>query len=151
MDAIAAPASWPEIAARLALAVAFGAVVGLDRELRRKPAGLRTHALIAMGAALVMIVGLMLRDSTADASAPSRVLQGLLAGIGFLGGGVIIRRQDPKGVHNLTTAASMWLVAGIGVSVGLGLWRTAATASVLSVVVLVIGAWVDRALGSKDV
>jgi putative Mg2+ transporter-C (MgtC) family protein len=151
MDTVTVPASWSDLAIRLALAVAFGAIVGLDRELRRKPAGLRTHALIAMGAALVMMASLLVRGETADASAPSRVLQGLLAGIGFLGGGVIIRRQDPKGVHNLTTAASMWLVAGIGVCTGLGLWRTAATAVALSVVVLVAGAWVDTALGSRDV
>ncbi len=143
MDSVSAPATLLHVVSRLALAAGLGAAVGLNRELQEKPAGLRTHALVGLGAALMALVGVSL---TGDATAPGRVLQGIVAGIGFIGGGAILRRGDPKGVHGLTTAASIWVVAGVGIAAGIGMWRSAAAAVVLALLVLIVGEPIDRRL-----
>ena len=142
MDAVVVPGSFLEILGRLLLATLFGALIGLNREREGKPAGLRTHALVALGAAMLTIVGLLLQGS--DVSAPGRVLQGIVAGVGFIGAGVILHRQDARGVHGLTTAAAIWIVSAIGVATGAGLWRTAASAVGLAFVLLVVGERIDR-------
>jgi putative Mg2+ transporter-C (MgtC) family protein len=103
---------------------------------------LRTHSLVALGAATLTLVGLLLQD--ADSGAPSRVLQGIVAGVGFIGAGVILHRHDGSGVEGLTTAAAIWVVAALGVAAGAGLWRTAASAVVVALVLLVVGETVDR-------
>src|SRR5215510_3493509 len=118
MDAVVVPGSFPDIFWRLLLATIFGAVIGLNREREGKPAGLRTHALVALGAATFTLVGLLLQSS--DAAAPGRVLQGIVAGVGFIGAGVILHRQDARGVEGLTTAAAIWIAATIGVAAGAG-------------------------------
>jgi putative Mg2+ transporter-C (MgtC) family protein len=148
MDVVTIPATWAVLVLRLILATALGAAVGLNRELRLKPAGLRTHALVALGAALLTMIGLALTDvnGTKDPSATSRVLQGIVVGVGFIGGGVILRRDDPMGVLGLSTAASIWIVAATGVAVGCGLWRAAVATVLLVLIVLVMGAPIDRAL-----
>ena len=142
MDAISVPQSTWEIAGRLAIAALFGAAIGINREWQGKPAGLRTHALVALGGALFTVVGLLLGPG--DESAASRILQGVTAGIGFIGAGVIIRRPEIPDVQGLTTAAAIWIVSGIGVAVGAGLWRTSAIALGLGLLVLVVGETVDR-------
>ena len=142
MDAVAVPASFAELAGRLLLATLFGALVGLNRERQGKPAGLRTHALVALGGAQMATLALLFGQH--DISAPSRVLQGVLAGVGFIGAGVILHRGDAQGVHGLTTAAAIWVVAAIGVAAGAGLWRTSATGLVLTLLVLAAGERVDR-------
>jgi putative Mg2+ transporter-C (MgtC) family protein len=142
MDSISVPQSMLEIFGRLALAVLFGAGIGINRERMGKPAGLRTHALGALGGALFTIVGLIL--SVGDPSAPSRVLQGITAGIGFIGAGVIMRRPEENDVHGLTTAAAIWVVAAIGVAVGAGLWRTGLIVLALALFILVVGEVIDR-------
>jgi putative Mg2+ transporter-C (MgtC) family protein len=142
MDVVALPASFAELAGRLLLATIFGALVGLNRERQGKPAGLRTHALVALGGAQMAIVALFFGQH--DVSAPSRVLQGVLAGVGFIGAGVILHRSDAQGVQGLTTAAAIWVVAAIGVAAGAGLWRTAASALALTLLVLTAGERIDR-------
>ena len=142
MDAVAVPASFLEILGRLLLATLFGALIGLNREREGKPAGLRTHALVALGSAMLTIVGLLLQGS--DVSAPGRVLQGIVAGVGFIGAGVILHRQDTRGVEGLTTAAAIWIVAAIGVATGAGLWRTAASVVGIALALLVVGERLDR-------
>jgi putative Mg2+ transporter-C (MgtC) family protein len=144
MDPVNVPADTMALAGRLALATLLGAAVGVDREIALKPAGLRTHALVSLGAALITIVGLQLGQS-GDNAAPSRIIQGLVAGIGFIGGGVILHREGGA-VHGLTTAASIWIAAGTGVAVGTGLWRGAVAAVVLSLVVLTLRRPVDNAV-----
>lgn len=148
MDAITLPTSLLVALARLALATLLGAIVGANRELQQKPAGLRTHALVALGAALAALTGLHLTAPAelGDTAAVSRVLQGIVAGVGFIGAGVILHRNDPKGVHGLTTAASIWVVASVGVAAGLGLWRIAVAAVVLALLVFTVGGPADRAL-----
>jgi putative Mg2+ transporter-C (MgtC) family protein len=142
MDAVAVPGTFVDVLGRLLLATLFGALIGLNREREGKPAGLRTHALVAVGSAALMMVGLLLQGD--DSGAPGRVLQGIVAGVGFIGAGTILHRGDAQGVHGLTTAAAIWVVAAIGVAAGAGLWRLAAAALGVSLVLLILGETVDR-------
>jgi putative Mg2+ transporter-C (MgtC) family protein len=146
MDPASFPADTLALAARLALATLLGAALGVNREISLKPAGLRTHALVSLGAALVTIVGLQLGQAGGDVAAPGRIIQGLVAGIGFIGGGVILHRRDAQAVHGLTTAASIWIASGTGVAVATGLWRAALAAVILSLIVLSLGRTLDNAL-----
>ena len=142
MDAVSVPQSTWETIGRLVLATVLGAAVGVNRERQGKPAGLRTHALVSLGGALFTIVGMMLTPS--DASATSRILQGITAGIGFIGAGVIMRRPEVQDVQGLTTAAAIWLAAAVGVAVGVGLWQTSVAAVALTLLVLGLGERLDR-------
>ena len=146
MDPVIVPADTVGLAGRRARATARGGAQGANREISMKPAGLRTHALVSLGTALVTMVGLQLAQSGGDAAAASRIIQGLVAGIGFIGGGAILHRHDVRSVHGLTTAASIWIASGTGVAVGIGLWRAALAAVTLSLIVLTIGGRIDNAL-----
>ena len=153
MDVISVPASTTALILRLALATALGAAVGVNREMRLKPAGLRTHALVALGSALLAFIGLAMVPTfgpgnriIVDMNAMSRILQGVVAGVGFIGGGVILRQDDNRGVHGLSTAASIWVVAAIGIATGLGLWRAAVTSVILALAILALGTPLDRKL-----
>src|SRR5690349_2954246 len=129
-----------EIAVRLGAALMLGSAVGLNRDLHGKPAGVRTHALVSLGLAVAVIISLGLPGEvkSMDPHAISRVLQGILTGIGFLGAGVILR--NPTGhVTGLTTAATVWLCAVLGVTCGLGYWSVLVIAAGLSVLVLALG------------
>jgi putative Mg2+ transporter-C (MgtC) family protein len=109
---------YGSMALRLALALFVGVVLGLNRWLHHKSAGIRTHSLVAIGSATaVMIISNFVQE---DAQAISRVLQGLITGLGFLGAGVIIHEQRSQRVHGLTTAASLWACAIIGAAFGAG-------------------------------
>ena len=142
MDGISVPQSTPEIIGRLVMAALFGAAIGINRERQGKPAGLRTHALVSLGGALFTIIALLL--SPGDPSATARILQGVTAGIGFIGAGVIMRRPEIQDVQGLTTAAAIWIVSAIGVAVGAGLWRTSLIALALALFILIVGEAVDR-------
>jgi len=131
------PADAYEVVIRLSVAAFIGGCIGLDREVRRKPAGMRTHALVSLGAALVMLVAV--RFPGADhLSAVTRVIQGIIAGVGFLGAGTILK-SDHAMVHGLTTAASIWLVASLGIACGIGQWIAALVALALALVILILG------------
>ena len=109
---------YGNIILRLAMALLVGVVLGLNRWLHHKSAGIRTHSLVAIGSATaVMLISNFVQD---DAQSISRVLQGLITGLGFLGAGVIIHEQRSKRVHGLTTAASLWACALIGAAFGAG-------------------------------
>jgi len=128
-----------EVAMRLDAAAILGSVLGLNRLLHGKPAGMRTHGLVSLGAAVAAILSLGIPDETksVDINAISRVLQGILTGIGFLGAGVILR--DPTGhVAGLTTAATIWLCALLGIACGLGYWSVVGIAVVLTVLLLAL-------------
>jgi putative Mg2+ transporter-C (MgtC) family protein len=142
MDVISSPQSIWEVILRLGIAVLFGAAVGANREWQEKPAGLRTHALVGLGGALFTLIGLLLSEH--DPSATSRILQGITAGLGFIGGGVILRRPELRDVQGLTTAATIWLVSAVGVAAGAGMWRTSAVALGFTLLVLVLGEKVDE-------
>jgi len=127
---------------RLGAATAIGAALGLDREVRGKAAGLRTHALVSLGSALVVVTAIQIVDG--DRAAVTRVIQGIIAGIGFLGGGAILHARDSDDVRGLTTAASIWLVAGLGMACGGGEWVACLTTLALGVAVLVLGSPLER-------
>ena len=121
------------IVLRLSVAAILGGALGFEREQKGKSAGLRTHMLVAIGAALFVLIPQQAGVSDADLS---RVLQGLVAGVGFLGAGTIIKgsgEEEPKG---LTTAAGIWLTAAIGVAAGMGRESTAVLSTVLALVIL---------------
>jgi putative Mg2+ transporter-C (MgtC) family protein len=124
---------FTRIAVRLLLAAILGGVLGYEREHRHKRAGLRTHMLVAVGAALFVIVPVQAKMS---GEAVSRVLQGLVVGIGFLGAGTILHLHDRQDIKGLTTAANIWLTAAIGVCVGVGLGATAVLSTALALVIL---------------
>lgn len=105
------------IALRLLVATLLGAVIGWQRERTHKPAGLRTHMLVALGCAVLVVA---CDHSAMDADGMSRVIQGIVTGIGFIGAGTILKRPEQGEVHGLTTAASVWLTAAAGVTAGLG-------------------------------
>jgi len=117
---------------RILLAVALGAVIGYQREREGKPAGLRTHTLICLGASLFTVASLYGFGITSD---PSRVAAGIVAGIGFLGAGAIMHREGGI-VEGLTTAATIWAVAAIGLAAGAGLYVVSAVATAVILGVL---------------
>lgn len=151
MEMVSIPESSLMAVLRLVLAAFLGAAVGVNRELRGKPAGLRTHALVGLGAALLTLIGLSLTtpNDVEGFGAASRVLQGLIAGVGFIGGGVILRREESKEVHGLSTAASIWIVSAIGVAAGCGLWLTSAATAALALGILALGEPLDKLLRSR--
>ena len=138
------------IAARLTLSVLVGGVIGLHRDLHRKPAGVRTHALVSLGTALMVIVVMPPGgDLTHRYDALSRVIQGVLTGIGFLGAGVILRNPDMRQVRGLTTAATVWLTALLGVACGIGAYGPVGVAITLAAIVMLFGGRFERALRTR--
>ena len=129
------PTQLVRVTLRLLTAMLVGAVVGLQRQQVGSPAGLRTHMLVAMGGALFVLVPLEVGMAWSEVS---RVMQGLTAGIGFLGGGTIVKWSGEREVHGLTTAAGIWMMAAIGVAAGLGRWSTAVLGAILTWIVLAI-------------
>lgn len=130
---------WTEILLRLFLAALFGAVIGLERERRDWAAGLRTHMLVSMGSALIMLVSSFgFQDIVGSSYAeldPSRVAAQIVSGIGFIGAGAILLRK-PGTVMGLTTASGIWTVAGIGMATGGGMYFAASIATVLAFLIL---------------
>ncbi len=119
---------------RLLMAAALGAVIGYQRERAQKPAGLRTHILICLGSALFTVVSIYGFSQMAD---PSRVAAAVVVGIGFVGAGAIIRSGEGY-LSGLTTAASIWAVAAIGLATGAGLYVVSAVATILILIALVL-------------
>ncbi len=132
---------YQEITYRLLSAVLIGCAIGLDRNLRGKPSGMKTLGLVAMGASLVTMASLDFdfRPAAHDGAAISRVIQGIITGIGFLGAGVIVHERSTERVRGLTTAASIWVTASIGIVCGLGMWQVAAIATVIVLVLFILG------------
>lgn len=140
------PLPLADSALRLGAATLVGALIGLNRDLRHKPAGLRTHGLVALGACLVTVLGVQLAADGGDTADISRIVQGVITGIGFLGAGVILHRDDTKGVHGLTTAAAIWMVAVLGMAIGVGLWQESLLAALLILAVLQFGGPIEAAI-----
>ena len=118
---------------RLVTAMILGAVIGAQREAIGKPAGLRTHMLVAMGGALFVLAPL---QSGMDLDGMSRVIQGIITGIGFIGGGAILKLQEQRAIEGLTTAAGIWLTAAVGIAAGLGRWGLAVAGTILAWITL---------------
>ena len=120
---------------RILAAAGMGAVIGYEREKSRKPAGLRTHILIAVGAALFTVASVYGFGPTGDIS---RVAAGVVAGIGFIGAGAIIHRGGGDIVEGLTTAATIWAVAAVGLAAGAGLYPVAGAATGITLAILLL-------------
>lgn len=135
------------VGVRLTLASVFGAIIGLQRERSRKPAGVRTHILVAAGSALFVLGAL---EFGMDGDPLSRVIQGLVTGIGFIGAGAILKLQEEREIEGLTTAAGIWMTAGIGLVVGMGRFGLAFVAVFLTWFVLAVvkkaERWINRDL-----
>jgi len=125
---------------KLLISLVLGALIGLERELRGSPAGLRTITLVTLGSTLFTIASLGFVGATADVS---RIAAQIVVGIGFIGGGVIFQIKDH--VHGLTTAASLWVAAAIGIMIGIGEYQTATFTTVLALLVLWFGAFEKKA------
>src|ERR1700694_2685352 len=138
--------SW-WIVSRLAAALLAGAILGINRDLHRKSAGLRTMALVSMGSALAVMVALLMTHGSGGGA--SRVIQGLVTGVGFLGAGVIIHHEPRHRVQGLTTAASVWVAAGLGAACGAGLIGVALLSLLATMVNLVLGGRIERALEQR--
>ena len=129
------------ITLRLLVAAALGGLLGYERESKGKSAGVRTHMLVAIGAALFVLIPQHAGASTADLT---RVLQGLIAGVGFLGAGAIILGTKQVETQGLTTAAGIWVTAAIGVAAGMGRESTAVLSTLVALFVLSVVPWIVR-------
>lgn len=144
---------WLETVLRVLMAVVVGSLIGLDRELRNKPAGLRTHILISLAAALFTLITFELHqqftgeDGTKTAD-PVRIIEAVTAGVAFLAAGAII--QSRGNVHGLTTGANMWLAGALGVACGSGYYFIAMIGTVFALIVLVVLAKLERMFASKS-
>jgi putative Mg2+ transporter-C (MgtC) family protein len=134
---------WIDVAARLGGATLAGAVLGINRDLHHKPAGLRTHALVSLGSAVVVVTATSMTGG--DAAGVTRVIQGLVTGVGFIGAGVILHHDAERRVVGLTTAASIWVAAALGSASGAASWVVLALGLMLTLAVLVLGGPIERA------
>jgi putative Mg2+ transporter-C (MgtC) family protein len=123
--------NWPDVVSLLIAAV-LGGIIGLERELRGKPAGLRTNTLICLGSCVFTIIS----TSLSSGSDPGRIAAQIVTGIGFLGAGAII--HSGTGTHGLTTAAGIWIVASIGMACGAKMYPLAVVAAFLSLIILLL-------------
>jgi putative Mg2+ transporter-C (MgtC) family protein len=142
--------SWGEMLLRLGLAAFLGLLLGLDRELRGHDAGIRTHALVALSSAMIMVSSLILYAElrTEDyAPDPLRSIQGLSQAIGFIAAGMIFVRRST--VVNMTTAANIWIAAAIGIACGCGQYRVVTVGAVLAIVLLVLVRGLERYLPAE--
>jgi putative Mg2+ transporter-C (MgtC) family protein len=145
---------WSEIVLRLGAATLAGGLIGLNRDLHGKPIGLRTLGLVGLATAMVVVLPESFGNAEKAPDAISRIIQGILTGIGFLGAGVIVHRENRSRVQGLTSAACTWLTACVGIVCGAGQWRIVAVALGITFIVLIVGGkterWLHRALGGKE-
>ncbi len=145
---------WPEILLRLGVATLAGGAIGLNRDLHGKPIGLKTLGLVGLSTALVVVLAVQFAEPGKITDAASRIIQGILTGIGFLGAGVIVHQMDHTRVRGLTSAACTFFAACVGITCGAGQWRIVGTAVAMAFVLLIVGRhierWLHRALGGND-
>lgn len=144
---------WSEILLRLGVATLAGGAIGLNRDLHGKPIGLKTLALVSLATAMLLVL-VHSDEARLVSDAGSRVIQGIVTGIGFLGAGVIVHAGRHFRVRGLTSAACTWLAACIGMVCGLGQWRVVTIALIITFAVLTVGGrterWLHEKLGGKD-
>lgn len=145
--------AWDEIF-RLLAAAGAGIAIGVNREMQGKPLGMRTLALVALGSAIAALTAVDYRGLDHNPDALSRVvqgvLQGVLTGIGFIGAGVVLRNKESGTVEGLTTAASVWVTAAIGIACALAAWHLVIIGVVLTLVVLAGLGWIESKLFPGD-
>jgi len=141
---------FDDIALRLSAAALLGALIGINRDMQNKPIGARTLGLVGLGTATVAVSATQFPGMAENPDAASRVVQGIIqgvmTGISFIGAGVILRDAKARMVEGLTTAATVWVVAALGIACGLGAWRSVAVAVPVALVLLIVVPWVENAL-----
>jgi putative Mg2+ transporter-C (MgtC) family protein len=139
-----------QVIIRLVLSVLLGGLIGLERQLHRRNAGLRTHILVTLGSCLIMLTSLYVFDIYKNVASldPSRIAAGVITGIGFLGAGTIIRDRD--GIKGLTTAASLWVVSGIGLAVGCGFYIAGVFTALLALIALILLRKIESTMLGKE-
>ncbi len=140
------------IVIRLSISFVLGGLVGLERELYGRAAGLRTHIMVSIGSCLIMLTSLYVFDIYKSLTSvdPARIAAGVITGIGFLGAGTILRSGEGEGIRGLTTAASLWVVAAIGLAVGIGFYSAALfTTALVLIALLFLGRFEKKFLVSK--
>ena len=144
---------WLEIMTRLPAAALVGGGIGLNRHLHHKDVGLRTLSLVSCGAAGLVLASLHAAGTAPHVDAMSRVIQGIMTGVGFIGAGVIMRGQTDDKIDGLTTAAAVWITAALGALCGIGEWKIIIVLSAIVAIVLLTGGpierWCDIALRNK--
>jgi putative Mg2+ transporter-C (MgtC) family protein len=147
------PLAWDdaeltEAALRLVVATLAGMAIGLNRDIHNKPVGMRTLGLVSLGSALALLSATSFGKLEYDQDAVSRVIQGLLTGVGFIGAGVVLHDKTRMKIHGLTTAATVWVAAVLGITAGMGAWVITIAGSAVTLFLLVIGlkleAWLER-------
>lgn len=128
-----APISWQNIALRLGIALLAGAIIGLERETKSKPAGLRTNMLVSFGSALLVLVPIQIGAAQQNLDVLGRAISGVITGVGFIGGGTILRESRVKG---LTSAAATWVSAALGITAGCGLWILSLIGALITWIIL---------------
>ncbi|MCP3469225.1 MgtC/SapB family protein [Bradyrhizobium sp. CCGUVB1N3] len=145
---------WQEIVLRLGTATLAGCAIGLNRDLHGKPIGLKTLGIVGLSTATVVLLAVQFAEPGKISDAASRVIQGILTGIGFLGAGVIVHESRRFRVRGLTSAACTFLAACLGIACGAGEWPIVGTAFVLAFLILTVGNriehWLHRALGGRE-
>jgi putative Mg2+ transporter-C (MgtC) family protein len=145
---------WPEILLRLGVATLAGGLIGINRDLHSKPIGLKTLGLVGLATAMVVVLADPSADSAKITDAGSRIIQGILTGIGFLGAGVIVHAEHHFRVRGLTSAACTWFAACVGIACGVGQWRIVVIALAIAFTLLIVGQrverWLHRTLGGTD-
>jgi putative Mg2+ transporter-C (MgtC) family protein len=133
-----------DITTRLGAAALVGVAIGLNRYAHHKPTGLRTLSLVATGSAALVLATVDAANGALHADAMSRVIQGIMTGVGFLGAGVIIRGQTDESVRGLTTAASVWMTAALGALCGIGAWKVTIPLSAIVALIMLVGSPIER-------
>ena len=140
-----------DVALRLGSATLAGAALGINRDLAQKPIGVRTLGLVSLDAATITVAAIEVRGIAENVDALSRVVQGLIqgimAGISFIGAGVILRDPKAQTVEGLTTAATVWMTAALGIACGLGAWDVVALGAIMALILLVAVGWLE--IGKK--
>ncbi|PSB07502.1 magnesium transporter MgtC [Pleurocapsa sp. CCALA 161] len=136
-----APISWYEISLRLGIALLIGAIIGLERETQGKSAGLRTNMLVSFGSAVIVLIPIQIGAAQQNLDVLGRAISGVVSGVGFIGGGTILRDSRVKG---LTFAAAIWVSAALGISAGCGLWLLGLIGALITWVILrLVDKWKD--------
>lgn len=146
--------SFLETGLRMGAAALVGAIIGINRDLAGKPMGMRTLGLVSLGAASVSVATIQVQGMAENPDAMSRVvqgiIQGIMAGISFIGAGVILRNPQSRTVEGLTTAATVWVAAALGVACGLAAWNVVFLGATMTLALLVAGAWIENLFAIKD-
>lgn len=145
---------WIGLTARILLACLVGGAIGWDREKASKPGGLRTHMLVSLGAALFVMIPLLTSPTTTSDDALSRAVQGVATGVGFLGAGEILQQSSQTSskprIKGLTSAATIWLTAALGIAAGCGLWQLSLVATLITLFVLSIVKKLEQVIFNRE-